>query len=83
MSFLLRTAHDKATGKDVVDDHEAVMKAQIKQLVAQIETGENAKRDAVDGGDGPQLPGMRRFRRELPLFSSRGMFGASNATPSW
>jgi len=42
VSFLLRTAHDKAMGKEE-EDPEITMKAQIKQLAAQIETGEQAR----------------------------------------
>jgi hypothetical protein len=84
VSFLLRTAHDKASGKDS-GEPEFAMKSQIKQLVAQIETGENAKKDGASGGDGPQPPGnaFMRMQRAVPIHPTHGMFGASSATSGW
>jgi hypothetical protein len=49
VSFLLRIAHDRASGKKT-EDPEATMKAQIKQLVAQIQTGEEAKQNTGHRG---------------------------------
>lgn len=75
MSFLLRIAHDKASGKEA-EDPEATMKAQIKQLVAQIQTGEAAKQDA-----GHQATGSTgaSYARRMPVpsrFGSRtGLLG--------
>ncbi|KAF8515179.1 P-loop containing nucleoside triphosphate hydrolase protein [Gautieria morchelliformis] len=78
VSFLLRTAHDKASGKKA-ENPEVTMKAQIKQLVAQIETGENAKRDVGHGSSHGAPPELLQARRWI----NPGVFGGTNAVSDW
>jgi hypothetical protein len=78
--FLLRTAHDNALGKQA-ESPEVTMKAQIKQLVVQIEIGENAKKDV---GPSSHHGGLSALHHGLRMpFIAPGMFGGTNAVSDW
>lgn len=81
VSFLLRTAHDKATGKEG-EDPEITMKAQIKQLVAQIEIGQGAKQEPppeeYGGGVAPRILQRRAMRAQEAIILS-----SANAASGW
>jgi len=74
VSFLLRVAHDKAAGKEGTNMEE-VMKEQVVQLIAQIETGKNAANE----GNTAQTQGMRSRRG---MFVSQPMMGGAGEVMS-